>query len=52
MKIKPGCDQVPIKAAKDEGLVDLEVMECKNQIENTSNTETEDTETDVEVDVI
>lgn len=41
--------QVVIKAAADEGLVDLEVLESENKIENTSNTATEDTQTEVEV---
>ena len=43
--------QVAIKAAADEGLVDLEVIESENQIENTSNPATEDAQTDVNVDV-
>ena len=43
--------QVMIKAAADEGLVDLEVIESENQIENTSNPATEDAQTDVNVDV-
>ena len=37
------------KAAADEGLVDLVVLESENKIENTSNTATEDTQTEVEV---
>ena len=41
-----------IKAAADEGLVDLEAIESENQIENTSNTATEDTQSDADVEVI
>ena len=48
--------QVAIKAAADEGLIDLEAIESENQIENTSNTTTEDTlrclKIDVDVEVI
>jgi len=43
---------VVFKAAADEGLVDLEVLENENKIENTSNTATKDTQTEVEVEVI
>ena len=39
------------RAAADEGLVDLEMIESGNQIENPSNTATEDAQTDVDVDV-
>ena len=41
-----------IKAAADEGLVDLEAIESENKIENTSNAATEDTQSDTDVEVI
>ena len=44
--------QVMIKDAADEGLVDLEVIDSVNQIENPFNTATEDTQTDVDIEVI